>query len=106
MCGYGLNEPECDRPATWHVLWRATNHTSSACDEHMHYVRENAAEQEKSIHPYCAVCDLPGTFFFIPRDPETQGWCYFSDVPSVRTVEAIEAWLGSEPGQGQPPGPK
>lgn len=80
-CGFGLERPECDRPATWHVLWLVENWTSNTCDEHLAYIRNrDTSSTPYEVHTFGANCGMPGTLWHHPYEDEEEGYCLFPAV--------------------------
>lgn len=77
-CGYGLEKPECDRPATRHFKWVADNSTSAACDEHAAYIHSrNTTGIPFDEHAFGGDCGMPGVWWHYPYEDEDEGYCFF-----------------------------
>lgn len=81
ICGYGLDRPECDQPAAWHVLWLKDNWTSTTCDEHLAFIRSrDTSDTPYEIHSFGPNCGMPGTLWHHPYEDEEEGYCLFPAV--------------------------
>lgn len=85
-CGFGADDPLCDKPATWHVVWDsdALDH-SLACDEHMAYAQQFAYYDR---HPITETCNVPSAEFVWSWE-EPPGRCVW--IVSDETMAAVEA---------------
>lgn len=83
QCGFGLNDPLCDKAATWHLLLDDM-HTLLACDEHLRYIdsRQNTVVDR---HVIGGLCNMPGVVWQTST-PETEGFCTFP-IPDGLEVE-------------------
>lgn len=90
VCGFGLERNECAQPATVHVCWLESMHTSTTCDEHMDYIRETATIPYET-HTFAGDCGMPGTLWHHPYEDEDEGYCLFPAVDDAALlVEEVE----------------
>ena len=82
-CGYGVERDECLKPATTHVLWFASNATSTTCDEHLTFIRTSATEDYET-HTFLGDCGMPGTYWHHPYADEDEGYCLFPAVDDAQ----------------------
>jgi hypothetical protein len=80
-CGFGLTEPECDKPATRHFMWLIDRSTSPACDEHaaLVHARDTTATPFDE-HAHGSDCGMPGSHWRFPYEDEDEGYCFFPAV--------------------------
>lgn len=75
-CGFGVDTPACDRPATTHIMWLPSRATSSACDEHMAWLATRECPEHET-HPIGDDCNMPGSLWHHPYEDEEHGYCLF-----------------------------
>ena len=71
VCTYGLEGPECDKPAEYHFLWINQDGTSPACEEHKRLVEEerDTSEVPYDLHKFGEHCNHPGAIWvFVDHD--------------------------------------
>lgn len=75
-CGFGVDLPMCDKPATVHVMWLESSATSSTCDEHMAFIAKSATFDYET-HTFGGDCGMPGSLWHHPYEDEDEGYCHF-----------------------------
>ncbi|WP_032375998.1 hypothetical protein [Rhodococcoides fascians] len=75
-CGYGIDEPVCNKRAVWHLLWLESTFVSSTCDEHLAFVNSRP-HPDYDIHTFSANCSMPGVLWHFPYEDEPEGYCLF-----------------------------
>lgn len=86
-CGFGVDRNDCSQPATTHVMWLDTAATSSTCDEHLGYIRDNA-DLPYETHTFGGDCGMPGSLWHHPYEDEDEGYCIFPAVDDLAHVVA------------------
>lgn len=95
-CGFGVDIPACDAPATKHVMWLESMAVSVTCDEHMAFIAENA-DLAYEVHTFGPDCSMPGALWHHPYEDEEEGWCMFGapDDASLAVEEIEPKWIES-----------
>lgn len=87
-CGYGVDQPACENPAVWHLLWLDSNNVSATCEQHLAFINSRQ-HPEYDRHTFGPNCNMPGVLWQFPFEDENEGYCVF---PANDDASAMQAW--------------
>ncbi len=88
-CGFGVDRPDCDKPAVWHLMWLDSGSVSAACEEHLAYI-DSRQHPEYERHSFAPNCGMPGVWWQHPNEGEEEGYCFFPANDDASAMEAAE----------------
>ena len=96
VCQYGLERPECNRPATRHFMWLTDNGTSVACDEHAAFIHSrDTSSTPFDEHAFGPDCGMPGSLWHFAYEDEPEGYCFFPTVDDASILTEEPERVGS-----------